>query len=150
MQVINVEDMEKQDTKDVDEVAVYKEIVEKLGIDVVQIRYKPKKMKLVAYTIDKELMQTRLFYEYEEQMIRYTVYINDSDSSWGEKEEDNKIDEYSIWVNDVEIKVQEYEVAENNEYRQEAEFEYLGVHYQLKGIMEKEEFVKILKDLYFL
>lgn len=150
LKYIDVEDMNIQETEDGDEITVYKEIGEKLGITAVRIRYRPKKMKLINYTIDEELLQARLFFQYEEQIIRYTMYVNDADSSWGEKEEDKKIDEYSIVVNDVEIQVEEYEVPEYSTNRQEAEFEYLGVQYQLKGIIEKEEFIKILEDLYFL
>ena len=33
--------------------------------------------------------------------------------------------------------------------RYEAEFEYAGAQYEIKGIVEKEEFEKILKNLYF-
>ena len=34
-------------------------------------------------------------------------------------------------------------------HRYIAEFENYGVHYQLRGIMEKKEFEKILKNLKF-
>ena len=33
--------------------------------------------------------------------------------------------------------------------RYEAEFEYAGAQYEIKGVVEKEEFEKILKNLYF-
>lgn len=149
MQVINVEDMDKKDSKDGEEVTVYREIADKLGIDVVRIIYKPKEMEMIDYTIDEELLQARVFYDYNEQIIRYTMYVNDSDSSWGEKEEDVKIGEYTVEVNDMQIKVEEFEGPFNKENRQIANFEYLGVHYQLKGTMETEEFKKIIENLKF-
>ena len=31
-----------------------------------------------------------------------------------------------------------------------AEFEYKGIHYQIKGTIEKEEFEKILENLFFI
>ena len=46
VKVINVEDMDKQSTGDIDEVNAYNEIGDKLGIMVVQFLYKPKEMKL--------------------------------------------------------------------------------------------------------
>ena len=42
-----------------------------------------------------------------------------------------------------------YKLPEN-ENRYVASFEYQGVHYELKGTMEQQEFDKILKNLYFL
>lgn len=149
MHGIDVEDMKKQDTEDVEEVAAYKELVAKLGIDPVRMKYKPRGMVLVDSEIDNELLQARLFYEYKNEIIRYTIYVNDTDSSWGEKEEDIKVNKYTVVLNNIEIIVEEFEIPDGTEYRQIADFEYLGVHYQLKGIMEREEFEKILKNLVF-
>ena len=49
---IDVEDMEKQETEDLDELGIYKEITEKLGISVVRLQYKPKGMVLSNYNLD--------------------------------------------------------------------------------------------------
>ena len=62
---------------------------------------------------------------------------------------DKEIEEYIITVNDIDITVREYSVENYETYRRVAEFGYKGVHYQLKGIMEKEDFEKILKNLHF-
>ena len=43
----------------------------------------------------------------------------------------------------------EYEEKEEKVKRYEAEFEYAGAQYEIKGVVEKEEFEKILKNLYF-
>lgn len=149
MQVINVEDMKKRSTEDVDEVAAYKEIGDELGINPVRMKYKPKGMVLINYQIDKSLLQARLFYEYKEEIVRYTIYVNNTDSSWGEKEEDVKVNEYIITLNDIEIAVEEFEVLNSVAHRQIANFEYLGVHYQLKGIIDQKEFENIIKNLIF-
>lgn len=42
-----------------------------------------------------------------------------------------------------------YKLPEN-ENRYVASFEYQGVHYELKGTMEQQEFDKIIINLYFL
>ena len=47
------------------------------------------------------------------------------------------------------LSVKEYEVKNKKEKRYIAEFEYKDIQYQLKGIMEKDEFEKILKNLFF-
>ena len=46
-------------------------------------------------------------------------------------------------------KVKEYEEKDKKVRRYEAEFEYAGAQYEIKGVVEKEEFEKILKNLYF-
>ena len=51
--------------------------------------------------------------------------------------------------NGVEVQVKEYEEKEEKIKRYEAEFEYAGAQYEIKGVVEKEEFEKILKNLYF-
>lgn len=150
VQIINVEDMEKEESGDVDEVAAYQDIAKQLQISVVTLRYKPQKMLLSRYTIDKEQLQAHIFYKYNDEIIKYTIYVNNADSSFGIKEEDKKADEYEVKVNDINILVEEYKIPDYSEYRQVADFEYQGVHYQLKGVMEKEEFKKIIENLYFL
>lgn len=60
------------------------------------------------------------------------------------------IDEYIVPLNNgVEVQVKEYEEKEEKIKRYEAEFEYAGAQYEIKGVVEKEEFEKILKNLYF-
>lgn len=149
MNVINTEDMDSYETEDVDEVAVYNEITEKLNIDPVKMRYRPGDMRLDHYEIQEEMLKAELLYKYKNETIRYSLYMNDEDSSFGQNEEDNKIDEYTISIKGIEIKAEEFEVVDNSENRQVANFEYLGVHYQLKGVVKKSEFKKILENLQF-
>lgn len=149
MNVINTEDMKSYETEDVDEVDVYNEITEKLNIDPVRIRYRPHDMRLDSYDIQEEMLKAELLYKYKGEIIRYSLYLNDEDSSVGQNEEDNMIDEYTVSVKEMEIKVEEFEVASSSVNRQIADFEYLGVHYQLKGVVKKSEFKKILENLQF-
>lgn len=150
VKVMNVEDMEIQETEDGDELAAYKEIEDKFQIKPVRLLYKPDKMKLENYEISEEIMSVQLLYKYNDEIIKFILYINDVDSSWGQKEEDVKLDHYTISVDNVEIKVEEFDVNNNSNNRQVAYFEYKGVHYQLKGIMERAEFKKMIENLYFL
>lgn len=147
--IIDVEDMEKKETEDIDEVFVYQEIKEKLGIEPVRIRYKPEMMELKSYEIDEQLKLARLFFEYEKEYIMYTFYASNEDSSWIEKDEDKKIGEYNLKVNNVQIQVEEVQKPKQKEASRIAKFEYQGVCYELKGQLGKEEFDKILENLYF-
>ena len=148
--VINVEDMETKKTEDNKEIDVYKDIGKELGISTVRIGYRPEQMDLENYIIDKDQQSAQLFYNYNGEIISYVIYLNNSDSSLGEKKVDRQTDKFTIRTEDAEIRVEEYQVPNYDIPRYVAEFEYRGVHYQLKGIMEREELEKILKNLRFL
>ena len=148
--IINVEDMDAQESEDIDELSVYREINQSLGIGTVRLGYKPKLMSLDRYTIDTEQRKAFMLYVYNGEVIRYTIYINDSDSSLGQKELDKLTDEYQIETsNGTVVQVEEYKLN-NSKKRYIGEFEYQGVHYQLKGVIEKQDFEEILKNLAFL
>ena len=147
---INVEDMEIKISNNIDEMQVYKEIRSKIGILPAKLIYKPDKMILKNYEIDQELKKATLLYGKEDEIVKYTMYMSDTDSSFGEKTLDKLLNDYSIYLsNKIEIRIKEYEVKNKNTKRYEAEFEYAGAQYEIKGDVEKEEFEKILKNLYF-
>ena len=148
--LINVEDMETKETDDIDEIEVYKEIAKVMGDYLVRIEYKPEEMALKKYSVDQNQRRANLFYQNGKEILRYSMYMNSKDSSLGQKTVDNLVDEYEVENEGKKIQVEEYEVKNTKEKRYIAEFEYKGVQYQLKGIMEKEEFDKIIKNLFFM
>lgn len=151
MSVINVEDMDSQEAEDLEEVQIFNEIRKEIGISPVRFVYMPKGMIFSRYEIDKEQNRAVIFYKYNKQAIRYSMYMNDSDSSHGQTEIDKLVDEYQIEaMGELCINVKEYKVANENENRYVAEFEYMDAQYELIGIMPKEEFNKIIKNLAFL
>lgn len=147
--ILNVEDMESQKTEDIDEISVYKEIKKSLGFFPVRIMEKPENMKLKEYEIDKEQNKVILFYAYEDEIIRYSMYMNNANSSFEQKEVDNLEKEYEIETSGQNIKISEYKVKNKEKKRYIAEFEYQDVQYQLMGIMGKTEFDNIIKNLFF-
>ncbi len=148
--VINVEDMEIQNTEDNDEIDIYKNIDKEFGISAVRLYYKPKGMVLENYNIDKEQKMAQLFYRYGDETIRYIIYINATDSSLGQKNVDGLTDEFIVKTEKSEVRIKEYDVPNYENPRFLADFNYKGGHYQLKGIMEKDEFIKIVENLRFL
>lgn len=147
--IINVEDMETKESEDINELKADKEITKVMGASLVKMQYKPEDMILKKCSVDSEQRRAILFYQYGEQVIRYTMYTNSKDSSLGQKTVDNLTNVYEIENKGKKIQVEEYEVKNTKEKRYIAEFEYKDVQYQLKGIMEKDEFEKILKNLFF-
>ena len=75
------------------------------------------------------------------------MYMNDTDSSFGQKELDQLLNEFTIENNGVTINVEEYEVDHLTEQRYIVEFEYRDVQYQLKGVMAKNELEKIIEQI---
>ena len=107
--VINVDDMNSQKTEDLDEVHIYKKIRSELGILPVRLVYSPEGMEIEKYELNTDLQKAMLLYKYKEQTVKYTMYMNNADSSFGEKETDKLTDEFLIISdNGVEIKVKEY------------------------------------------
>lgn len=146
---IDVEDMDSQKSEDINEMETYQEIREKLGVSAVRLRKKPENMYLERYSIDSEQRYAILFYNYNGEIIKYSVYLNDSDSSFGQSEPDKLVNEYKIKINSSIINVEEYCIEGKKDKRYIAKFQYRDVNYQLKGVMEKEKFVEILKNLQF-
>ena len=110
---IDVDEMPSQETEDIDEVQVYKEIRSELGILPVRLVYNTEGMVLKKYQINKELKKAILLYEKGNEVIKYTMYMSNIDSSFGQKEPDNLIDEYIVPLNNgVEVQVKEYEEKE--------------------------------------
>ncbi len=146
---IDVDDMESQESEDIDEMGVYRKINEKFGVAIPRLKYKPENMALEKYILDEEQRKAYLFYSYNGEIIRYTMYTNDTDSSFSQKDLDSLINEYELKNNNVSIHVEEYTINNSSNRRYIAEFEYQGVQYQLMGRMEKKEFDNILKNLFF-
>lgn len=147
---IDVENMESIETEDIDEMEVDKKITKVMGVSLVKMQYKPKDMVLKRYIIDEEQRMAILFYQYGEGVIKYYMYTNSTDSSFGEKTVDQLLDEYEFQNGKHSILVKQYEIKDSDEERYIAEFEYNDIHYQIKGSMEKEEFEKILENLFFM
>lgn len=149
--IINVENMESQKTQDIDEIQVYKEIRNELGVSTVGLAYLPPKTYLKEYEIDKKQRKATLLYDYNGQVIRYMMYMNNEDSSLGQIKMDKLVEEYQLEsIGEIAVNVKAYEIEESKEIRYVGEFEYADTQYQIMGIIGKEEFDEIIKNLYLL
>ena len=147
---VDVENMESQDTEDLDEVQVFNQIRKEIGISSVRFGYRPENMAFESYEIDKNQKRAILLYNYNNRIIRYSMYMNDKDSSHGQTEIDQLSDEYQIRINpDINVNIKVYTVDNRKEDRYVAEFEYMDAQYKLMGLIEKEEFNKIVENLIF-
>lgn len=147
--VTNVKNMDSKNVEDAAEKDAYRKVDDMIKRKCVRIRNMPKGMKFVNYSINEEIQQADIFYEYKGETIRYEIYLNQTDSSKGVTKEDSEVNVYEIEVDGNKVKIEERKIEKISEKSLIAEFEYKGVYYQLKGIMEKSEFNKIIKNLKF-
>lgn len=150
-QFINVEEMDVHETQDLDEVHIYKEIWNELGISTVRWGYFPENTYLKDYEIDKDQTKATFIYECNGEIIRYVMYMNDEDSSLGQIKTDQLIGEFQVETGEgISVSVKEYDIEDMEENRYAAEFEYDDAQYQIMGIIDEEEFTKIIENLIFL
>lgn len=143
-------DREEKDIYDQDNSEkVFEEIKEKFGFDPVRLDYKPKKMKMLDYSLEEEFLTVILYYQYEDNIFTYTAAPDYQDFSFGYDIEDTIVDEYTKTVDNVKIQVTEYKIEESGEQEFSARFEHNDINYILTGIIEKKEFEKILENLHF-
>ncbi|MBY0758779.1 DUF4367 domain-containing protein [Sellimonas caecigallum] len=132
-----------------EEEKVFQKIKDEFGFDAVRLDYKPKEMKIVDSLTDSSYLSADIFYEYNEQILTYSIIPNYRDFSYGYDIEDKIVDEYTKTVNETEIYITEYLIEESGQTEYSAKFEYGDIEYILTGVIEKEEFEKILENLHF-
>lgn len=147
---VDVEEMDVVESEDGDEATAYFQIDEALNTNVVCLYDLPEGMIFESYSIDEEQGLVKVFYRYNEEVVRYNIYLNGNNASYGAIEEDEKVDVFDVENSKQKITVEEYEVPELGVHRYIAYFEYGGLHYQLKGVMERSEIEEIIKNLKYL
>ena len=135
--------------EDMEEEKVFQQIKDEFGFDAVRMDYKPQKMKMVDSLTDSSYLSADIFYEYNEQILTYSIIPNYRDFSYGYDIEDKIVDEYAKTVNETEIYITEYLIEESGQTEYSAKFEYGDIEYILTGVIEKAEFEKILENLHF-
>lgn len=132
-----------------DEEEFYHKIEEEFGFVPVKIGYKPEGTTFLDYNIESKMPKGCLLYEYNDAIIEYRVLVNYKEFSYSYDIEDQLIEEYDVEVDNVPIHIKKYLIDENkNEFV--AQFKYRETVYVLNGVMEKEEFEKIIENLIFL
>lgn len=150
VKIINGTDTDRIASEDDTENEILVELGKKMGVNIPKLLYKPSGMRITGYAVVEELKMAKIFYEYQEETIEYLIYSSDRDSSFGIEIEDEQVGEYLVTVGDVEIKVEEFDVPDKDENRFIASFKYRDTYCGLTGTVEKEEFMRIVENLYFI
>ncbi len=129
-----------------DEEVVCQEIQEKLGVVPLRLCYQPNGMYLENYWIDVETKESILKYSSEEDHIYVYISKDYKESSVNYETDGKERDTLNIDSCRLDIKVYEYEDSSKTTYYISS-FKYLNTYYSIHGMMEYEEFIKILENI---
>lgn len=132
-----------------EEEEAYQKIKEAFGITPVRMSVRPRDMGFVSADIEEEAQIAELLYKCDSGNVIYMINMAYSKDSFGMDIEDEAADEYNLEVRGVKIHMKEYQVADAENKKYSADFEYKKAKYFLIGTMEKDDFELIVKNFYF-
>lgn len=132
-----------------DEEKAYQEIGDVFNTDIVKIFVCLPGMSFDSVDFYKDKQMAELFYLYNKKTIVYCINAPYREESWGIDFEDTVEEEYFENINGCRVKVAEYKIDKEDLPKWVAKFEYNNIEYMLTGTMEKKDFEKILKNLFF-
>lgn len=136
----------------IEEDEAFNKIEKTYGFRPVKLEYLPDNTIFSEAVFSTDMQYVNLIYEInDETSIIYMIRPNYREASLGTVIEDEKIQEYQMIVNGVEVAITEYSIEEANENRWSIRFEYQDVQYLLRMTnLEQQEVEKIINNLRFL
>ena len=144
-----VESGDSEMVGEITEEKAWKEVKEMLGEEPVRVSYKPENTKFLNAIVDRELQEAMLYYSINEKIMNIRIVSRYVNSSTGMDVSDELLQKYDIQLPETKVTVKEYNVLETGEKEYIAQFTYKNSEYFFTGIIDKEEFEKIIKNLYF-
>ena len=129
-----------------DDEEVCQEIQEKLGVLPVRFAYQPDGMCLEAYELKEEEKAAFLCYRFHREKLYIYINKENNEASISNRLDGRILDTVPIEANGLEVEVFEYQ-GEQTETYYTVSFEYLNTYYSINGMMEKDEFIKILENI---
>lgn len=125
------------------------EVEEKLDLKVIKFGYKPAGMEFLSFNVDEMIHEAIIQYMYNDTVINILINKVMEESSTGRVFDGNVKDSFKvIFDGDDIIMVTELENP-NNELSYAAQLNRDKCYYSITAIMQKEEMVKMLKNIYF-
>lgn len=129
-----------------DEEEVCREIQEKLGVLPMKLGYQPQKMYLANYWIEEKPREAIVEYRTKENYVYVYICKDYKESSVNYESDGEELDTLVIDSSKVEIKVFKYEDSSGQTYYISS-FKYLNTYYSIHGMIEYDEFIKILENV---
>ena len=133
----------------VSEAEMRADIKERLNIEVPKFQYKPENMRFVEFEIFDSDKRVLIYYMVGKEKV--VLYIRDNSNKKNEMDiyNGNLVDNIKIMDKNFYINIFEDIDKNNNQKSYSAKWEIEKVSYQFSGMVEKEEFYKILKKITF-
>lgn len=128
-----------------DEEKVCQEIEDKLGVLPIRFGYQPQGMILQEYWI-KDDQDAILRYAYGTKRLHVYISKDYDESSINLKMDGALKNTVLAEAMSIEVPVYEYEDSKGNVYMQSS-FEYLNTYYSISGMLEQDEFEKVLENI---
>lgn len=156
-QEVGGREMTQLDTKDGDNIEsgvrseeeFYRQVEEKLGFNAVKLMYLPENTYFENGEVSENTQNAQIQYNCNDKVLTFQIKANYQESSFASDTEDIVNEEYELELGATTIKIRKLLLKGTEEYKYEAEFVYLNNYYSLIGLVEKGEFEKILKNLWF-
>ena len=127
---------------------LYEEIEKKYGFTPVTLDYLPADTAFKEAVLGEDIQTIYMYYGIgKETNITYTIRTNYRESSHATVIKDEKLQEYTMVVNDIEISVTEYNIKESGENRWSILWLYQDVQYMINITDEKQEEVEKVVNL---
>lgn len=143
-------DEENKVSENEEEERAYQEIKDTFGIEPIRLYNQKKGMKFIQMHLDDSLQVAEMIYEFDEKTLLYVISAGYYNSSLGFDGDDEIIDKENMEIEGNNIELSVYQVKGTGTIKCSAHFTYKKLEYFLAGKLDKEEFIEILKNLYFL
>ena len=130
---------------------VYAKIEEVYDVTPVRLGYLPENTKFYEATFDETLQYINMIYEMnDETSLSYIIRPNYREASFGTVIDDERIQEYQMKINDVDVTITEYIIIETGTQKWTVQFTYEDVVYMIRlSKIQKEEVEKVVMNLDF-
>lgn len=126
----------------------YQVIADEFGVEPVRILERPEGMKFKELELDKDMQIAWMSYEYNDEMVRFIINAIYNESAIGNGMEDELLKEYSLEKNGLKFEVKIYEKPQTKKTRYNVKFSHKSIDYSLIGVMNEDDFEKIINNLY--
>lgn len=121
------------------------EIEEKLGIIPIDFMYMPDGMEYDAYVINENFGSAKMFYRYQDTIVYSMMEKRDIGVSDGATRDGEVIETFDVETDFGTVKISEIQGPDEKDYL--AELIYNDCSYTIYGILPKEEFIKMIKNI---
>lgn len=132
--------------REYDEEEVLREIEDEMGVFPVRFEYRPEKMNLVKYKIGDATNEAVLKYELGGNELHVYISKDYEDASINYQVDGVKLDTVFLMSCGLDVEIFEYKDSYGSTYFVTS-FKYLNTYYLINGMMEQEDFEKIVENI---